>query len=686
MFKRAIISISIFLAISAQADDSVSYEYERMVVVGTKTENAIMDLPQQVIVIDQEQIANSADINLSELLANSSGIYVSPNGTSMSLRGMAHDDTLYLIDGKRVNGETSKTYELERIPTSMIERIEILKGNSSLLYGSDALGGVVNVITKKATEGKEGNFQVVAGEYKKGVDAYFAYGNEKTSVNLFASYMDHDAFTENEEANITVMKSGTATSPSELGESSYWGDLSSALEDSYSVAYDYQYNQEVGVFGGRLGHKFSDDLKVNANFSYMQEDRDGNYIATSYATNNVSSSSGKSVMAKNVPAYQIDDNNRIDLSTDLSYQANEALLLDYQVSYSKYDKDRKIYTPLWSELGYDSEEASLTSETLQVQEYLNHDALATYQFSEKNRLLTGVQYRREDFDASSYNVDNRNHSSIFFQHEYREMDKLDIVYGARYDDSSDGDDNVSVNVGAIYSLFANTKIKASYSEAFNTPEIRDLYVIQQTPSGAMNIGSTVIDEDLGKTTTWDLSPEISQNYELAILSQGNGWAFDVTVFKTNVENLIEKNMVDSSYYSFFNVDDATFEGVDSTMHLAITDNFNVKLGYSRVNATDESDGSDITDTPEAYGSLILSYWPMENLELKSVSQYTGKQTSSSNEELDSFIVTNFKVQLKNVMKGFDIFASVNNAFSQKVPDYLGRIPGANFAVGVNYQF
>ena len=684
MFKRTVILISASLALHAQAGDLD--HYERMVVVGTKTENSIMDLPQQALVIEQEQIANSADTNLSELLANTSGIYVSPAGSTMSLRGMAHDDTLYLIDGKRVNGEYSKTYELERIPTSMIERIEILKGSSSLLYGSDALGGVVNIITKKDTEGKTGNVQLISGEYKKGLDAYFSYGNKTTNLSLFASHMDHDAFTNNESANITVMKSGTATSPSGLGSSSYWGNLSSALEDSYTVAYDHQYNQEVNSVGGRLDHKLSDDLKVNFNLSYMQEDRDGDYIAASYATNYINTGSGKSVMAKNVPAYQIDDNNRLDFSADISFQTTDALLLDYQVAYSKYDKDRKIYTPLWSELGYESEDASLTSETLQKQEYINHDALATYQFNDKNSLLTGVQHRREDFDATSYNVDNRNHSSIFFQHEYRQMEKLDIVYGARYDDSSDGDSNVSTNFGAIYSLFSNTKIKASYSEAFNTPEIRDLYVIQQTPSGAMNIGSTVIDEDVGKTTVWELNPEISQNYELAILNQGNGWGFDVTVFKTNVENLIEKNMVDSSYYSFFNVDDATFEGIDSSAHLEISDNLKVQLSYSLVDATDKSDDSDITDTPDAYGSLIVSYWLMDNLEVKSISQYTGKQTSSSDEELDSFIVTNVKAQLKGVVEGLDFFASLNNVFSEEVPDYLGRIPEASYTFGLNYQF
>ncbi len=76
----------------------------------------------------------------------------SKSKSSISIRGMGGNGTLLLIDGRRLGGETESPYEMDRIPADMIERIEIVKGPMSTLYGSDALGGVINIITKKTEE------------------------------------------------------------------------------------------------------------------------------------------------------------------------------------------------------------------------------------------------------------------------------------------------------------------------------------------------------------------------------------------------------------------------------------------------------------------------------------------------------------------------------------------------------
>ncbi|WP_200197157.1 TonB-dependent receptor plug domain-containing protein [Halorhodospira abdelmalekii] len=115
----------------------------------TRSERARKQSPGSIEVITAEQIERSGATMLDEVLRSQSSLFVSPDGFSHALRGAAREDTVILIDGRRVIGEPSRRYELNRIPAGRIERIEIVKGPGSVLYGSDALGGVINIITKE---------------------------------------------------------------------------------------------------------------------------------------------------------------------------------------------------------------------------------------------------------------------------------------------------------------------------------------------------------------------------------------------------------------------------------------------------------------------------------------------------------------------------------------------------------
>src|SRR5690606_22604987 len=120
-----------------------------------------INAPASITVVTREQVAEQRNNSLAELLANLEGIDVGDavgktGGLSISLRGMPSDYTLVLIDGRRQNtagnvtpngfGDTSSGF---LPPVSSIERIEVLRGPAATLYGSDAMGGVVNIITRR---------------------------------------------------------------------------------------------------------------------------------------------------------------------------------------------------------------------------------------------------------------------------------------------------------------------------------------------------------------------------------------------------------------------------------------------------------------------------------------------------------------------------------------------------------
>ncbi len=142
-----------------QADDQPSegtaLKLDEIVVTGTKTAHSLQDTPVTTFLITEKEIAQSNAKTAGEAMAWVPGVYVKPNGfarPAVYMEGLPNKYTLVLIDGQRQTGRHGNAVDLANIPAEMIERIEVIKGPASVLYGSDAVAGVVNVITKKTPD------------------------------------------------------------------------------------------------------------------------------------------------------------------------------------------------------------------------------------------------------------------------------------------------------------------------------------------------------------------------------------------------------------------------------------------------------------------------------------------------------------------------------------------------------
>lgn len=125
---------------------------EPVVVTGTRTEQPLSRSPVEVQLIGAKQIEQSGARDLAELLEREGGVYVSRvagRGTRIEIQGLASDQVLILVDGRRMIGRVNGAIDLGRLRLDSVERVEIVKGPSSALYGADALGGVVNIITRR---------------------------------------------------------------------------------------------------------------------------------------------------------------------------------------------------------------------------------------------------------------------------------------------------------------------------------------------------------------------------------------------------------------------------------------------------------------------------------------------------------------------------------------------------------
>jgi Outer membrane receptor for ferrienterochelin and colicins len=143
-------------ALSLALPVTAATEGEQMVVTAAATEQSVKDAPASISVITQEDLQRKPVQNLKDILKEVPGVQLTNEGDNrqgVSIRGLDSSYTLILIDGKRVNSRNAvfrhNDFDLNWIPADSIERIEVVRGPMSSLYGSDALGGVVNIITKK---------------------------------------------------------------------------------------------------------------------------------------------------------------------------------------------------------------------------------------------------------------------------------------------------------------------------------------------------------------------------------------------------------------------------------------------------------------------------------------------------------------------------------------------------------
>jgi vitamin B12 transporter len=181
---------------SASAERSL----KETVVTATRVETRTDALLSDVVVINDEVIQQSAGRSLTEVLARNAGLQMSANGglgkqSGLFIRGTESRHVLLLIDGVRYGSSTSGAAVLDNIPLSVIDRIEVLKGPASALYGSDAVGGVIQIFTKRGNTGFHPQAAVTLGSFgHREVTAGLSGGTGTLSYSLSLGSLREDGF------------------------------------------------------------------------------------------------------------------------------------------------------------------------------------------------------------------------------------------------------------------------------------------------------------------------------------------------------------------------------------------------------------------------------------------------------------------------------------------------------------
>ncbi|MCC3143808.1 TonB-dependent receptor [Halanaerobium sp. Z-7514] len=199
MDKRAVLvllaALLIFVIPVGAQEDVI--DLDEVVVTASRYEEAIMDTPVSIEVISQEDIAQSTSQNVAELLNTYTGVSIRDYGgptrlNQVSIRGASPNQVLILIDGTPLNDPKNGSFDLSLIPTNNIERIEVIKGPASVIYGANAMGGVVNIITKDIEVEPQTRVSLNYGSYNN-FTYELSHSQRFDDLGVYLSYLNRDS-------------------------------------------------------------------------------------------------------------------------------------------------------------------------------------------------------------------------------------------------------------------------------------------------------------------------------------------------------------------------------------------------------------------------------------------------------------------------------------------------------------
>ena len=413
-----VLATASFAAIS-MADDTV-YRLDDVVVTASRTAQTVDDTLAPVTVISREQIERSQATSVTELIALAPGTQITYSGgpgskTGVYLRGTRTSQTLVLIDGIKANSASSGESPLQYLDPDQVEKIEIVRGPRSSIYGADAVGGVINVITKKGSGKPHLTIKAGGGSRKTGEYGINLSGDhEGTRFNLGARLYETSGY------DRTTNKQG-----------SDWDD------DAYR-------NKS---FSGSLSHTFGNDIEIGSNLFYSKgkSEFDNGYNFDGSGSTH--------------PGYPIEFFEQTGINSHISVPINDGWLTRLEAGYVKDQRDN---------IG-SAYPGNGTNERVSAS-WINDIG-----WSENQLLTSGLDYTNDKYEGTSaYSIEERYNVGLFAQNQST-FDNSDLQVAGRFDKNEQYGEKVTGNISWGIQLPKTMRLVTSYGTAFRAPTFMDLY-------------------------------------------------------------------------------------------------------------------------------------------------------------------------------------------------------------------
>lgn len=594
-----------------------------VVVTASRIEQSRANVIGDVTVIDRETIERAGAASLTDVLRSQPGIQVVNSGgagtaTSIFLRGTNDQHVVLLVDGLRINSATLGTTAYESIPLSQIEKIEILRGPASSLYGADAIGGVIQIFTRKGSTEKT-LLHAAAGLGSYGTKTAEAglndgYGNLRYGVNL--SSLDTDSFSAKRIRNNAFDKD----------------------DDGYRNLSASAYMDLTLTAGHSLGLQFFES-KARNHFDNAYNDY-GNQTLKSYAISSKNQFTDFWHSSLKIGVGEDDSDSHAKPSG-----SNPTGISKYRTEQQQLTWQNEFKLPLGTlTLAYDRLEQTVDSKSSPTSKY--------------------TKDRSNDGFMGSYVADIGNHG---------------VQLSVREDHNTQYGNYNTGGAGYAYRLSPEWRISANYGKAFKAPTFNQLYF--------PNFGDP------------QLSPEKSDNVEVALKYTGNTWNAGLTVFENKIRNLIEFSGAATTGCSFsgfcpVNVGKVEIQGATLESSWNISDSLLVSGNLTVQSPRDEQSDQLLTRRSNRYGAInLLHTWG----DLQWGAEMTGASTRYNNaantKTMSGYMLLNLTASYR-LNPEWKLEARANNVLDKNyVLAYTGNsatsVPyntaGSNVFVGLRYQ-
>lgn len=596
-------SLAAMIALTAApAAAAAPYALDEVIVTATRTERSVKGVPAAAEVITREDIARLGAASVYDALRLADGVTAFPAsngfGRSLSLRGGQPSQTLILINGRRAANEDTATAQnlmsLERVNVSNIERIEIVRGAASAQYGSDALNGVINIITRKP--GRTPSVTIGGNTGTESMNTY--YHIDMGKQGKFSSVLDMSFGKDRprmmqDHANAAGM------------------DMPSMLRNTGPMGYLYGPKQNYNFDST---YEWNDHQALDFTASYYKSSREADWPGVGKGVQSALSGMISRMTSSLSPTQQQEIASAI-FDKYLPYDPYKAKMDVAQKDvtlgfHGESDHHDYAFRTYWSELTKDrllpyeifGNMESIVQDirmavmgrpiTGTVLSYGDHNKYTvwgiegkdTWKAGNGHTVTYGGEYTSNKIEGSNMAGASQDTElySFYAQDEWRMSDALLVIPAVRYDHHSDFGSKTTPKIGAAYFLTDQSRVKVNWGKGFKAPSVTELY------SDFYHMGITVLGNP-------DLVPETSVNFDISYEREWGKNSSKITYFRNDTKNMILYDSAEtgnSVLKKYRNLDGTTqVEGVELTYSREMTPRWTVKAGTAWTHSN--NDGASI---------------------------------------------------------------------------------------------
>ena len=682
--KEVLIFINLFflntLVLAQNYNDSIpNNELNEVIITGTKTKRQLSLIPLPAKIISEDQIKKTNSSRLKDILDEQVGIIIVSDfggGEGIQIQGLDSEYILILMDGLPIIGRQSGTLDLNRIAIGNIKQIELIKGSSSSLYGSEALGGVVNLISSDNKDSLSLNFDYKFASYNTN-DINLSTGiisKDGKKFNLFINSYSSDGYDLDNTDNLNTIDPFK----------------------NYTVHLKYSFKKE-NLFFSSSARVFDEkqNFKIDENY---------------FGNNNI---------------LEWNSNSRIN------YKISDSFNIESDIYLTSYNSQEKISSNSMDQEEGFFDQFLLKTEVRTIIDLWNRDKLTLGLGFYDESLSRNNFYKNK---VSQYSI------NLFSQLEGFISNNTNYIIGARYDNYNNYKSQISPRIAIRTKLFEDVFFKSSIGRGFKAPDFRQLYFnFSNSTVGYSVIGFNVVNEVIYELTknnqivnlvvpieefNEELKPESSFSINAGFkYYPSNNVKLEINLFRNDIDNLIDYKVIANkkngqNVFSYFNLNKVYTQGIESTFNFKPNRKLDIILGYQFLEAKDKNIADSIKDgeiyareslnspsfklMPKDYFGLYnrskhtfnfkIYFEAKNNLSINLRSKYRTKYglfDSNGNDFLDiydefvkGYLISDFAL-LKNINSSLSLSLGADNLFNYKDSQNITNLPGRIVYVKIN---